>query len=91
MDKIAFDDQQIPLTRLPAKACGIVTNVENKEELERLQAMGLCLGRRLEVVKTGDPLIVRVFGSRIGLSYRLAKHIGVSPCPIAPRCWEKEP
>ncbi len=89
MNSIARKNDPIPLTDLPAKACGIVTHVRNKEELERLQAMGVCLGRRLEVVKTGDPLVVRVFGSRIGLSSRLAEHIQVNPCPVAPRCWEK--
>jgi Fe2+ transport system protein FeoA len=36
--------------------------------------MGLCAGRGVEVVKRGDPMIVRVLGTRIGLSAALARH-----------------
>ena len=78
----------VPLTALPDRACGIVEEVTRAEELSRLQAMGVCVGRRVEVVKRGDPLILRVFGSRIGLSARMGEHVWVSPCAVAPRCWE---
>ncbi len=47
-------------------------------DADRLQAMGLCRGRRIELVKAGDPLIVRVLGSRVGLAERLAA--GVMVC-----------
>lgn len=50
--------------------------------------MGVCIGRRVEIIKTGDTLIIRVFGSRIGLSARMAAHVRVQPCSRAPRCWE---
>ena len=43
----------------------------------RLKRMGVCEGRELEVIATGDPTIVRVCGSRIGLSQELAKRIVV--------------
>jgi Fe2+ transport system protein FeoA len=43
----------------------------------RLKAMGLCLGRRVQLVKGGDPLIVRVIGTRVGLSARLAEQVFV--------------
>lgn len=76
------------LNDLPKGACGLVSEVQNAEELARLQSMGVCIGRRLEVIQTGDPLIFRVFGSRIGLSARMAAHILVEPCQRAPRCWE---
>jgi len=66
----------------------VIAEVINREELERLQAMGICEGRRLEVIQSGDPLIVRVFGSRIGLSARMAAHVRVIRCQGAPRCWE---
>jgi Fe2+ transport system protein FeoA len=78
----------IPLSALPKGACGLVSEVRNPDELARLQSMGVCIGRRLEVIQTGDPLIFRVFGSRIGLSARMAEHIQVEPCARAPRCWE---
>jgi len=42
-----------------------------------LAAMGLSEGCRLEVRKPGDPLIVRVRTTRIGLAARLARSIFV--------------
>jgi len=63
--------------------------MNSEKDLERLKAMGLCVGRTLEVLKAGDPLIVRVYGTRIGLSARMAKHIRIQPCEKALRCWER--
>lgn len=78
----------ISLPELKKGACGLICEVRNADELSRLQSMGVCIGRRIEVIKTGDPLILRVFGSRIGLSARMAEHVQVEPCHKAPRCWE---
>ena len=39
---------------------------------DRLEAMGLCVGRTVEVVQAGDPMIVRALGTRIGLAAVLA-------------------
>lgn len=50
------------------------------QESDRLKAMGLCAGRRLQLIKQGDPLIVRVVGTRIGLSARLAASVSVEAC-----------
>jgi Fe2+ transport system protein FeoA len=44
---------------------------------DRLEAMGLCVGRTVEVVQAGDPMIVRVLGTRIGLAAVLARAIHV--------------
>lgn len=88
MDHIQITNAKILLSDLPPGACAEVTSVQHPEELARLQAMGVCRGRRIEVVKSGDPLILRVFGARIGLSARLAAHVDVRPCARAPRCWE---
>jgi Fe2+ transport system protein FeoA len=46
-------------------------------DLDRLEAMGLCVGRTVEVVKAGDPMIVRVLGTRIGLAAVLARTVRV--------------
>lgn len=43
--------------------------------MARLMAMGLCVGRQIEVVRQGNPLIVRLLGARVGLSGRLAHQI----------------
>ena len=41
----------------------------------RLKALGVCEGRLVEVLRTGDAWIVRVLGSRIGISRRLAASV----------------
>jgi Fe2+ transport system protein FeoA len=67
-----------PLSELPVGACGRVVSVElSAVDRERLEVMGLCSGRTLRVVKAGDPLIVRVLGSRIGLAAALAAGVRV--------------
>jgi Fe2+ transport system protein FeoA len=38
------------------------------------------MGRRVEIVRTGDPLILKVFGSRLGLSATLATRVRVEIC-----------
>ena len=61
--------------------CGIVSSVSAGEsEVDRLKAMGVCVGRKLMMVRAGDPMIVKVFGSRIGISARLANNVMVLPC-----------
>ena len=51
-------------------------------DLERLMAMGVCGGRTIELVQRGDPLILKVYGTRVGVSARLADHILVTPCAM---------
>lgn len=62
--------------------CGTVyqVDIEDQATADQLKAMGVCVGRMIEVVKRGDPLILRVLGSRIGVSARLAKRVRVSLC-----------
>ena len=53
-----------------------VVKVESDcEDADRLRTLGICLGRRLKIVQSGDPLIVFVVGSRVGMSARLAKTV----------------
>jgi Fe2+ transport system protein FeoA len=42
-----------------------------------LKSLGICVGRRVQLAKVGDPLIVRVLGTRVGLSARLAECVVV--------------
>ena len=44
----------------------------------RMKSLGICEGRTLELVSNGDPMIVRVSGSRIGLSRALASFVSIS-------------
>lgn len=48
------------------------------EESIRLKRLGICVGRRLAVVQCGDPMIVRVAESRIGLSRKLAAAVEIA-------------
>jgi Fe2+ transport system protein FeoA len=50
------------------------------EDTQRLKTLGVCVGRRLELVRAGDPLILKIFGSRLGLSAELAARVTVEVC-----------
>jgi Fe2+ transport system protein FeoA len=70
------------LDELPPRKCAIVCRIETEsEDIQRLKMLGICIGRRVEVVKTGDPLIVRVFGTRLGMSASLASRVWLEVCP----------
>jgi len=61
--------------------CATILEVQAGEaEIDQLKAMGVCSGRRIMVVQAGDPMILKVLGSRIGLSARLAKRVYVDAC-----------
>lgn len=69
------------LHELAPHQCGVVQLVEAPDsDLERLMAMGVCGGRTVELVRVGDPLILKVYGTRVGVSARLAAKIRVTPC-----------
>ena len=61
-------------------------NEPDQEQADRLKALGLCVGRRIELLKEGNPMILRVLGSRIGLARRLAQRITVDACHQAKCC-----
>lgn len=50
------------------------------EDSRRLKTLGICVGRRIELVRAGDPMIVKVFGSRLGVSATLATRVQVEVC-----------
>jgi Fe2+ transport system protein FeoA len=69
------------LNALPPRVCAVVRSIETEDgETKRLKMLGVCVGRRVELVKSGDPLILRVFGSRLGLSASLAARVHVEVC-----------
>jgi len=73
-----------PLCALPAHASARVVRVDaGHEDAVRLMALGVCVGRRIQVVKPGDPIIVQVVGTRVGLSARLAAGVLVEPLAAA--------
>jgi Fe2+ transport system protein FeoA len=73
----AFDQS---LSAMPVGGCGRVVSVDvSAADLERLEVMGLCEGRVVCVIKDGDPMIVRVLGTRIGLAAALAAKVRLRP------------
>lgn len=67
------------LNELPSGARAIVHRIESADVgIQRLMAMGLCVGREIEIVRQGNPLILRMLGARIGVSGRVARHIIVN-------------
>ena len=75
------------LADLPEGACGRILSVEASAlDLERLEVMGLCEGRMVQVIKPGNPMIVRALGTRIGLAATLAGAVRVrrDPAPSGP-------
>lgn len=79
-----MDFQPRSLTTLGAMRVAEILAVEGDDaETDRLKAMGLCIGRRLQVTRPGDPLIVRVLGSRVGISKRLAQRVLVRACLLS--------
>ena len=70
-----------PLDQLPEHACVRIHHVEaSDDDMRRLMSMGICAGRRIELIQHGDPMILKVFGSRLGVSRRLAARVLVSVC-----------
>ena len=70
------------LDQMTAGTCCTVESIELGElAIQRLMAMGLCVGRQLEVIRHGNPLIVRLLGARIGVSARVADQIMVERAP----------
>jgi Fe2+ transport system protein FeoA len=48
------------------------------EDAARLKALGICVGREVQLMQSGDPLIVRVLGARVGMARRLAAEVQVA-------------
>ena len=69
------------LDELPVRVCAVVRRVDtDDEDTNRLKTLGICLGRRVELGRVGDPLILKIFGSRLGLSASLATRVHVEIC-----------
>ena len=49
----------------------------------RMKQLGLCAGRRIHLLAAGDPMILRIGETEIGLSRDLARRIRVCRAPHA--------
>ncbi len=71
----------VRLDELPPRVCAVVRSVStDDEDTQRLKTMGVCVGRRVELVRAGNPLILKIFGSRLGVSAELAARVRVEIC-----------
>jgi Fe2+ transport system protein FeoA len=71
----------VRLDELPPHVCAVVREIAtDDEDTNRLKTLGVCVGRRVELVRSGDPLILKVFGSRLGVSAELAARVQVEVC-----------
>ena len=70
----------VPLDRLPVDVPAVVSRVATDvEEVARMQAMGVCEGRPIHIVRGGSRMVVCAAGTRIGLDRRLASSVFVTP------------
>ncbi len=68
----------VPMAELPPSTLARVKEVRvDDDDAVRLKSLGICVGRRVQLVKGGDPLVVRVLGARVGMSARLAQSVFV--------------
>ena len=71
----------VRLDELPPRICAVVRSIcTDDEDTHRLKTLGVCVGRRVELVRAGNPLILKVFGSRLGISAELAARVQVEVC-----------
>ena len=71
----------VRLDELPLRVCAVVRSIStDDEDSMRLKTLGVCVGRRVELVRTGNPLILKIFGSRLGISADLAARVRVEVC-----------
>jgi Fe2+ transport system protein FeoA len=78
---MALKEQVMRLDQMDARQVCVVHDIEAPDDdLERLMSMGVCRGRVLTLIQRGDPLILKVFGSRLGVSARLARRVHVACC-----------
>ena len=71
----------VRLDELPPRVCAVVRSIStDDEDTQRLKTLGVCVGRRVELVRAGNPRILKIFGSRLGISAELAARVTVEVC-----------
>ncbi len=72
----------IRLDELQLGQCGMVCGLDLSEsDSNRLKTLGICPGRRVWLVRHGDPMILRVMDAKVGLGDSLARQVTVEICP----------
>jgi Fe2+ transport system protein FeoA len=77
---VTEEDLLVDLTRLSVGARARFRGSElARSDLDLLEALGLTEGSRFRVCQTGDPWIVQVRATRIGIAESVARQILVLP------------
>lgn len=69
----------VPLTSMPVGAVVALHEVVDVASGPVLRSLGLTAASVMRICKTGDPCIVQVRSTRIGLSSAVAQHVYVVP------------
>ncbi len=76
--------ENVLLSKLPKAVLAEITAIDLPGEDElRMKTLGVCIGRTVELLQAGDPLVIRVAGTSIGISRRLANGVTVAPQRVA--------
>jgi Fe2+ transport system protein FeoA len=73
----------VPITSLPIDALATFSDMRDPESRSVLRSLGLTRASRVRVCKIGDPCIIQVGATRIGLSRVVAEGLYVLPDPGA--------
>jgi Fe2+ transport system protein FeoA len=68
----------VPLTDLPKGAVAELRRVDDSHSRAVLRSLGLTDGAKLRLCRLGDPFIIQVRATRIGLSKSVAQSVFVS-------------
>ena len=74
----ATTQTSIPLLDLAPGAIGVLRDVVDEQSRAVLRSLGLTDGARLRFCRIGDPCIIQVRSTRIGLSKQVAQFVYVA-------------
>jgi Fe2+ transport system protein FeoA len=77
----ASPSRPVPLTTVPVGTLVTLHEIRDPESRTPLRSLGLTDACRLRLCKMGDPCIVQVRATRIGLSRTVAQSVYVLPDP----------
>ena len=74
-------EDRVSLDVIEIGHCARVTEVDASEaDIEQLMAMGVCVGRRIMLMQTGDPMILKVLGTLSVVAPSGPRIVKVQPC-----------
>lgn len=59
------------------EVCRVEAIDDGFEDTARMAGLGVSVGREVRVVRVGEPMVVQIYGSRIGISREIARRIRV--------------